>query len=307
VVRRSGRSLAPRLTARIVVVALALAGCSQASGTSSTTTTVGATEPSTTTTTTTIPSTTTTTVPASSSTGSAPTADLSEIDVDVLIPKGEGPFPAAVLVHGGGWVAGTPDLMDNLARFLTEQGLLTVNTAYTLANDIAGFPIAVDDVACAVRLAAAHPSGDGTVAVIGHSAGAHLSALVALDVDRYGADCPLEDPVIPDRLVGLAGPYDVSRLGPLMLPFFGVGPADDPEMWQAGNPMFQAGNNPGLSSLLMHGEEDALVDVSFATRFADVLIAAGSEALVEVVEGARHNDMHDPDFVGDLIITWLER
>jgi acetyl esterase/lipase len=184
---------------------------------------------------------------------------------------------------------------------------LTVNTPYTLSNDIAGFPIAVDDVACAVRYAAAHPDGDGTVALIGHSSGAHLAALVALDDGAYGDNCPLQGTVIPDRLVGLAGPYDVARLGPLMLPFFGVGPADDPDAWLAGNPMSQVGKNPGLMVLLLHGEEDALIELGFATDFADALSGAGSEVLVEVVEGARHADMDDPDFVGDLIITWLER
>ena len=75
--------------------------------------------------------------------------------MQTLIPEGEGPFPALVLVHGGGWVAGTPSLMSGLARFLTDAGYLTVNTAYTLSNGIAGFPWAVDDVACAVRHAAA--------------------------------------------------------------------------------------------------------------------------------------------------------
>lgn len=197
--------------------------------------------------------------------------------------------------------------MSDLARYLTQQGYLTVNTPYTLSNDIAGYPIAIDDVACAVRYASQHPEGDGTVTVIGHSAGAHLAALVALDDGVYGDDCPLEEPFTPDRLVGLAGPYDVTRVGPLMAPFFGVGPREDPEAWEAGNPMLQADHNPGLSSLLMHGEEDALVDLSFATSFADALTEAGSEALVEVVEGARHNDMQNPNFVGDLIITWLER
>lgn len=254
-------------------------------------------------------STTTTTIPPTTTTRPPPTTTvtLPDIEVEVRVPEGGGPFPTAVLVHGGGWVAGTPSLMSDIAVFLTEAGYLTVNTPYTLSNDIAGYPIAVDDVACAVRYASIHPDGDGTVAVIGHSAGAHLAALVALDDGVYGDNCPLEEPYPPDRLVGLAGPYDVARLGPLMLPFFGAGPAEDPDAWVAGNPLLQADNNPGLSSLLMHGEEDVLVDLSFATSFADALTEGGSEALVEVVEGARHNDMHDPDFVGDLIITWLER
>lgn len=258
------------------------------------------------TTTTLTASSTTTTGQRTTSTPSTP-GPPPDIGLEILVPEGEGPFPATVLVHGGGWVGGSPDLMAELAGFLTVEGYITVNAPYTLSNGIAGYPIAVDDVACAVRYAAAHPDGDGTVALIGHSAGAHLAALVALDGARYGETCPLPDPVSPDRLVGLAGPYDVARLGPFMLPFFGVGPDEDPEIWAAGNPLLQAANNPGLSALLMHGENDGLVDLRYASDFADALSAAGSEVVVEVVEGARHNDMHDPEIVGDLIVTWLER
>ncbi len=308
-VRRSGRGNPSRLTLSITLVAALLTSCAAGLVPVQTTTdgppTTIATSTTSSTTTTTAPSTTdvpSTTVPPGST-----VTTMTDIGLEIHVPEGDGPFPAAVLVHGGGWVAGSPELMSDLARFLTDQGYLTVNTAYTLSNDIPGYPIAVDDVACAVRYASSHPDADGTVAVIGHSAGAHLSALVALDDGRYGENCPLTDPVIPDRLIGLAGPYDVARLGPLMFPFFGVSPVEDPQTWAAGNPLFQVENNTKLSSLIMHGEEDGFVDLSFATDFADALTEAGSEALVEVVESARHNDMHDPEFVGDLIITWLER
>ena len=251
---------------------------------------------------------TTTTSPLVTSTSAGPvTTHRTDADLDIRVPEGEGPFPAVVLVHGGGWVGGSPELMGGLARFLAAAGYLTVNTAYTLSNGIAGFPLAVDDVACAVRNAAGHPDGDGTVTVVGHSAGAHLAALVALDTDVYGSECALAEPAIPGRLVGLAGPYDVGRIGPLIVPFFGVPPNEDPELWQAGNPLNQVANNPDLSSLIMHGEEDGLIDLSFATDFAEALNGAGSEAVVEVVEGARHNEMQDPEVVGDLIVTWLER
>ena len=141
----------------------------------------------------------TTTLPLVTSTSASPaTTYLSDADLDIRVPEGEGPFPAVVLVHGGGWVGGSPELMGGLARFLADAGYLTVNTAYTLSNGIAGFPVAVDDVACAVRNAADHPDSDGTVTVVGHSAGAHLAALVALDTDVYGTECALAEPVIPD-------------------------------------------------------------------------------------------------------------
>ena len=289
----SGRRLAARLIAGALAI-LVIAACDQSTGSdTSGTAFVGAS--------------TTTSVTALPSSVATSTTQVASDLLEIRVPEGEGPFPAVVLAHGGGWVGGSPELMTDLAQFLTDAGFLTVNTAYTLSNGAAGFPSAIDDVACAARTAAGHPAGDGTVAVLGHSAGAHLAALVALDTGVYGRGCALTEPMIPNRLVGLAGPYDVARIGPLILPFFGVRPNENPEMWQAGNPLNQVANNPDLASLIMHGEDDSLIDLSFATDFAEALAGAGSEVVVEVVEEARHNEMHDPDVVGDLIVTWLNQ
>jgi acetyl esterase/lipase len=296
--RRRGRRLAGLLTALLIVSA-----CSQVEAGITTTT---ATLPPTTSSSTTS-STTTTTIAPTTTTIPPTTTTVPDIGADVAIPEGTGPFPAVVLVHGGGWVAGGPSIMSSLAGYLTDSGFLTVNTSYKLANDSPGFPEALDDVACAVRYAAAHPDSDGTVALVGHSAGAHLSAVVALTGDRYGEDCPVPGTGLPDRLVGLAGPYDVNRLGLVMLPFFGVGPNGDPEAWAAGNPQALTDENTGLSSLIMYGGSDGLVDASFAIDFHEALVSSGSDSLLELVEGARHNQMRDPEWVGDLILVWLER
>jgi acetyl esterase/lipase len=306
---RRGRSLTALLTS--VVVAAACSVASDTTTTDAATTTVTRVP---TTTTTTLPPTTTsttTTLPATTTTTSASTstseAELPDIGAEVGIPEGSGPFPAVVLVHGGGWIAGDPSIMRPLARSLNQEGFLTVNTPYQLSADQPGFPDAVDDVACAVRYAAAHPNSDGTVAVIGHSAGAHIAAIVALTGDRYALDCPISGSGVPEALVGLAGPYDVDRLGIVMLPFFGGGPTVEPEAWLAGNPQRLTDENTSLRSLVMYGEFDGIVNSSFAFDFSDALIQSGSSALLELVEDARHNDMRDPVFVSALIATWLER
>ncbi len=287
----------------LVALGLIVAACSGGSAESTTTSTPEAS------TSTTAPAPTTTT----STTSTLPTTtttvgELPELDARVKIPEGDGPFPAVVLVHGGGWVVGDPSAVQPLADLLTDEGFLTVNTAYQLSSfDAAGFPAAVDDVACAVRFARAHPDSDGSVVVIGHSAGAHLGALVALAGDDFGEDCGVGGSAVPDRLIGLAGPYDTDRLGIAVLLFFGAGPDLIPEAWAAGNPQLQTDRNPGLDSLIMYGELDGLVESSFAINFHDALVESGSTSLLELVEGARHSDMDDPEWVGDLILAWLSR
>jgi acetyl esterase/lipase len=306
VVRGPGGGIRARLIAGLLW-ALALGSCAGGAGSVITDSTApGSTVTTVTSGTTTSTAGETSTTPSSVATTTVATVPAPEIDAEVLIPDGEPPFPAVVLVHGGGWVGGDPTLMRPLARLLTENGYLTVNTAYTLAAETPGYPAAVDDVACAVGLARAHPDSDGSVVVLGHSAGAHLAAVVALDGARYGGSCLVPGPLVPDRLVGLAGPYDVSRLGILMSPFFGGGPGEEPVAWVNGNPMNLVDHNTELSSLLMYGEEDGFIAPSFTIDFGEALTGAGSDALVEAVEGARHNDMFLPGVVGDLILAWLE-
>lgn len=309
-VRRRSRGF----TSLLIVAALVAASCSTvADGEEPTTPTDGPTTTTTAPPVTTIPPTTTsTTAPDPQTSTSIPdstttSAELPDIGAEVLVPEGAGPFPAVVLVHGGGWVIGNPSVMRPLANHLTDAGFLTVNTPYRLSNDGPGFPQAVDDVACAVRYAAAHPDSDGTVTLIGHSAGAHISAIVALTGDHYGDDCEIDGSGIPDRFVGLAGPYDVDRLGLIVLPFFGVGPNGNPEAWLAGNPQLLTDENPSLDSLIMYGDLDGLVEPSFATSFHKALTDSGSTSLLELVEGARHDNLREPEWVGDLIVVWMER
>jgi acetyl esterase/lipase len=309
------------LAALLIAGPLLLSGCAADDAIQTTTsaeptsTSTSTTLPPTTTTvppTTTTTSTTTTTPPPASTTTSdeqpPTTTDFGpNLGADIRVPAGDGPFPAVVLVHGGGWVAGDPSVMSALAVHLTENGYLTVNTPYQLAVEEAGYPGAVDDVACAARLAFAHPDSNGQVAMLGHSAGAHLSALVALNGDDYGEGCPYPQATLPQKLIGLAGPYDVERLGLLMLPFFGGGPTAEADAWEAGNPLNFVGENTTLSSLIMYGENDTLVDPSFAVDFHMALVDAGTDATLELVEDARHMDLRNPDAVGDLIVTWLAR
>ena len=291
----------------VLALGLIAAACSPESAEPSTTST------STNSTTTTLATPTTTTQAAPTTTISAPTSttqsgERAEIDARVGVPDGEGPFPAVVLVHGGGWISGDRSAVQPLADYLTDDGYLTVNTSYQLSSfDIAGFPVAADNVACAVRFARSHPDSDGTVTIIGHSAGAHIGALVALAADDFADDCAIGGSALPDRFVGLAGPYDTDRLGVAVLLFFGAGPNLIPDVWEAGNPQLQTDRNPDLESLIMYGEFDGLVESSFAINFHEALIDSGSESLLELVEGARHGDMDDPDWVGDLILAWLAR
>ena len=113
------------------------------------------------------------------------------LPVRVYTPVGEGPFPIVVYFHGGGWVVGDLDTQDMIARALCHGAAAVVMSVdYRLAPEHR-FPAAVEDAFEATRWAAAHAAELGGVAdrlsVAGDSAGANLSAAVALRVrDEQG-------------------------------------------------------------------------------------------------------------------------
>jgi acetyl esterase len=104
------------------------------------------------------------------------------VTADVIVPRGAGPHPVLVYLHGGGWVCGSPKTHQKLAYRFAEAGYLVFNVDYRLAPEHP-FPTPFEDCLAAVRFAhreAARFGGDpARLAVGGDSAGGNLSAAVA--------------------------------------------------------------------------------------------------------------------------------
>ena len=105
---------------------------------------------------------------------------------DAGIPAGSGPFPAAILVHGGGWVRGDRlTEVQPLFAPLVKAGIAWFSIDYRLSNDWTQFGAAIDDVSNAVRFVKAHASeyhiDPSRIALVGESAGGQLAAMAALN------------------------------------------------------------------------------------------------------------------------------
>ncbi len=114
-----------------------------------------------------------------------------EIPIRVYTPAGEGPKPVIVYFHGGGWVIGELDTVDNpLRRIANRTGAVVVSVDYRLAPEHR-YPAAFDDSYAATAWVAEHAAELGgepeRVAVCGDSAGGNLAAAVAIAArDRQG-------------------------------------------------------------------------------------------------------------------------
>src|SRR5512138_338698 len=97
--------------------------------------------------------------------------------MDAYVPEGRGPFPAAIIVHGGAWVSGDRRAnVQPLFHPLEDAGLAWFSISYRLAKDVTQFGAGILDVEEAVRYARAHAAeyniDPDRIALIGESAGA---------------------------------------------------------------------------------------------------------------------------------------
>src|SRR4051794_18211545 len=111
--------------------------------------------------------------------------EIAGVPTLVITPRGAGPFPVLVWIHGGGWVIGTATESASSARTLAAgANCVVVSVDYRLAPEHKA-PAAVDDTLAVVGWVldnAAEINGDpARVAVGGDSAGGNLAALSGLE------------------------------------------------------------------------------------------------------------------------------
>jgi acetyl esterase len=133
------------------------------------------------------------------------------IPIRTYRPSQEDGLPVLVYLHGGGWIVGSLDGVENLCRTLSQQaGCVVVSVGYRLAPENK-FPIPLDDCYAAVQWAAANATqfgGDPSrLAVGGDSAGANMTIAIAL----RARDEPAGPKIVCQLLAYPATEYAVSR------------------------------------------------------------------------------------------------
>jgi alpha-L-fucosidase 2 len=232
--------------------------------------------------------------------------------LDACVPAGAGPFPAAILVHGGGWSGGDKAKgVDPLFAPLARKGIAWFSINYRLAPRNR-YPAAIEDIEAAIRWVKAHASefkvDPQRLALVGESAGGHLVASVAVrantDATRVAAVVPIYAPV---DLVA-----DTERRGGLsasLKALFGREQADDEmtRILKEASPInyVRAGLPPFL---LAHGTADMSVLYSQSTQMQSKLRAAGVSVELITVDAGTHGmsrwEEIDPTYK-DRIAAWI--
>ena len=200
------------------------------------------------------------------------------LPVDVWYPTEPGPWPVAVVLHGGGWISGSKADMSGFARALAEGGVVVFNAGYSPLDRGGVFPQMFEEVTCAVvaaQQASPDYGGAGPVTVVGFSAGAHIGSVAAFSGGEFDTGCTSEAQPV-GAFIGIAGPYDSDQFPFLALQFGGL-LTEVPDAWTAGNPYTYVGADPDIGVLLLHGDNDVVVNPRFSDEFGSTLLSAGYE------------------------------
>jgi len=173
---------------------------------------------------------------------------------ELRLPAGKGPFPVAVIIHGGCWTKGFATRRGTaaIASALAEKGVATWNVDYRQLGDRgAGWPGTFQDWGAATdhlrSIARRYPIDLKRLIVVGHSAGAHGALFVAsrptLPVNSVVRG---PDPLPVRAVVAIDGPGDLAAMigrdemicrKPVVVPLMGGKPAEVPARYAEGSPI----------------------------------------------------------------------
>jgi acetyl esterase/lipase len=205
--------------------------------------------------------------------------------LDVYRPKSEELRPVVVFFYGGSWSAGRKSEYAFVGAALAERGYVTAIPDYRLYPQVR-FPAFIEDGASAVAWVQQHASEFGgdpdRIVLMGHSAGAHIAAMLALD-DAYLKKSGVR-PHSVVGLVGMSGPYALDPDTDTLRSIFSS--PYTPEDWQPVH--FARSSSP--PTLLLHGLADGVVDYRHTEKLRDALISQGAQVETHLYPKRGHAD-----------------
>ncbi|MEZ5356922.1 MAG: alpha/beta hydrolase [Bryobacteraceae bacterium] len=214
------------------------------------------------------------------------------LKLDAHVPAGEGPFPAVILVHGGGWVTGskTANFVRPLFAVLDQTEMAWFTIDYRLAPKHP-YPAARTDVEAAVEFVKQNARrfrvDPNRIALMGESAGGHLVNLVGTRNDAgvaavvcfYG---PIDMEVFAEKFAGKPATAGMKT-------FFLIDEYDERAtaiLHEASPRTYLNGKTPPF--LVIHGTEDAAVPYAQALLHVKLFRERGIPVELITVEGGVH-------------------
>ncbi|AVP98800.1 alpha/beta hydrolase [Ahniella affigens] len=234
-----------------------------------------------------------------------------QLALDVYRPATCQNAPVLVFFYGGTWQHGERRWYRFVGERFASLGIVTVVPDYRKAPTVA-FPSYVEDAARALAFVRANAlawCGDPKrISISGHSAGAHIAALLATDA-RYLAPYGITPKQSIASFIGLAGPYDFL---PIESKELRVAFPDESRDTDTQPIRFVDGDEPTM--LLIHGMDDELVwprnSINLYARLQTVGVASELVLIPDIGHTRLLNqlgDAKDPFGISRSMLALLQR
>ncbi|GAA4012697.1 alpha/beta hydrolase [Allokutzneria multivorans] len=224
--------------------------------------------------------------PAPGPDSSVPYGEHPDHVADLWFPRGDGPFPVAVVIHGGFWRAEYDRVHARpMCAALRDAGYLVCAPEYRRTGAGGGWPGTLDDTEAwleALPELLGSRADTSRIGLIGHSAGGHLALWAATRAEVKG-------------VVSLAGVCDLELASRLRLDEDAVGtllggtPESVPDRYEVANPVRLTPTE--VKTVLLHGDADDIVPVEASRTYA---AQAGPLCELRELPGTGHFAVIDP-------------
>ncbi len=209
------------------------------------------------------------------------------LEGDLFLPGDQAPergFPAAVLIHGGGWTAGDRHTIRGVADFLAENGFAVFNIDYRLAPQHR-WPAGLDDCKTAAQwlIGSDYPIDTKNLFIIGASAGGHYALMTGLTLPRGTVR----------GIVSISGIDDVfvdSRFAPGRYEYLLGKTPDEKELLEINPAKYLATDTPPI--LCTHWRRDEVVRFAVCTAFEQAAADKGVKISVYSYDFNRQFEGH---------------
>ena len=227
-------------------------------------------------------------------------AGETELKLDLARPAdGEGPFPAVLVIHGGGWRGGRKEDLRGVLPGFAQRGYVAISPQYRFCPKDT-FPAQVHDVKAAVRWIKTHATeyriDPAHIGAIGFSAGAHLSMMLGVTGPDDGLEGPAPSAAPSTKIQAVVNYFGPTDLGaedipevtrPILKDFLGADPRENAELAKKASPLTYVSKDDA-PILTFQGTKDPLVPDTQACALAKAMTATGLAGRVELLIGAGH-------------------
>lgn len=236
--------------------------------------------------------------------------------LDIYLPKGDGPFPVIINIHGGGFKFGDKGMVDAATgQAFLQAGYAIASIDYRLSGK-ATFPAAILDAKAAVRFLRANAPkyklDPDKFLAFGQSAGGNIAAMLGTtgDVAEFD-DATLGNPEVSSRVQAVIdwfGPTDFGQMDAQAKAqgcsasdqkhnasdsfeslYLGVAVPDAPDLVKKANPITYISKDD-VPFLIQKGDQDCTVPIENTKMLADALQSAALDVRYDLLQGTGHGD-----------------